>query len=212
MTEDFKTAWDVQLQALLFWLPPSFVTPLEDHLRWSGSTHELVLHRPDGDVIIQFRSWSQGFKRQRGRYVSLIWFDEEPEDEDVFREMEFRTLGPGVGSTIVSCTPQSGTMSYLYDRFIENKRGDDEVAYWMLNSYQNFYLDLEALHRLDIMSIGEDEAERDMRIKGLFAIRTGKVYKGFSDTYYDEEHNKAGCLYRKEDEIGRASCRERVYI
>lgn len=201
VTEDFKTAWDVQLQAILHWMPPNFVTPLEDHLRWSGSNHDLVVSRPDGDVTIQFRSWTQGFKRQRGRFVPFIWFDEEPEDEDVFREMEFRTLGMGVGSTMVSCTPQSGTMSYLYDRFIENKREDPEVEYWLLNSYDNFYLDLEALQRLDEMSIGDDEAERDMRIKGLFAVRTGKVYKNYNDTYYDEDDNPTGCLYRKDVDV-----------
>lgn len=199
MTEDFKTAWDVQLQALLFWLPPTQV----GDIRWSGSVHELEVLRPDGDVLIQFRSWTQGFKRQRGRHVRKIWFDEEPEDEDVFREAEFRTLGSGAGSVMLSCTPQSGTLSYLYDRIIVNEKKDPEVDFWILNSYDNFYLDRDLLTRLDEMSIGEDEAERDMRIKGLFAIKTGRVYKQYQDTFYDEDNNSKGCLYHPSFEIPR---------
>lgn len=199
MTEDFKTAWDVQLQAILFWLPPNLVRDI----RWSGSTHELRLTRPDGEVTIQFRSWTQGFKRQRGRFVQLIWFDEEPEDEDVFREMEFRTLGSGTGRIMISCTPQSGTLSYLYDRMIENESEDEEVDYWYLNAYDNFYIDQETLARLDKHAIGDDEADRDMRIKGMFAIRTGRVFKNYVDEYYDEEECPEGCLVSPNMEIPR---------
>jgi len=112
-------------------------------------------------------------------------------------------LGAGVGSTVISATPQSGAMSYLYDRIIENKRNDPEVEYWLLNSYDNFYLDQKALKRLDDMSIGEDEAERDMRIKGLFAVRTGKVYKCYRDEYYDSDLNQKGCLVKGNFEIPR---------
>jgi phage terminase large subunit-like protein len=188
VTEDFATARDVALKKILFWLPPDWIK----RLTWGHTVHEIELVN---GVVMQFRSWSQGYERQKGREVAYIWFDEEPYDENVFREVEFRTIGSNwmPGEITITCTPDKG-YTYVIDRVYNNDKNDPEVAKFTLSGYDNPYINRRAVARMHEFALAGDNAEIEMRIYGRPAIRTGAVYPQWNPTLFHEKDNKTGCL------------------
>jgi phage terminase large subunit-like protein len=120
---------------------------------------------------VQLKSYEKGREKWQGETLDFLWFDEEPNDEDIYTEGLTRTNATG-GMTFVTFTPLLGitgvvkrfypTMSAMPGTHVTQMTIDDAAHYTpeqrliIINSYKKY--------------------ERDARIRGIPQLGSGRVF------------------------------------
>lgn len=120
---------------------------------------------------VQLKSYEKGREKWQGETLDFLWFDEEPNDEDIYTEGLTRTNATG-GMTFVTFTPLLGitgvvkrfypAMSAMPGTHVTQMTIEDAAHYTpeqrlvIINSYKKY--------------------ERDARIKGIPQLGSGRVF------------------------------------
>lgn len=128
-----------------------------------------VRHVSGGQSTIQFKSYEKGREKWQGETLDYVWFDEEPDKEEIYTEGLTRTNATG-GMTMMTFTPLLG-MTNVVRRFLLDKMPGTHVTHMTI---------WDALHYTDAeraaIIASYQEWERDARIKGIPQLGSGRVF------------------------------------
>ena len=144
-------------------------------IRWN-SQDRAVATLPNGGRVVSM-SCDSGRESFQGGSVSMVWIDEEPNDEGIFDEVMLRTVDLK-GKVIITATPLKG-LSWMFERFVENPAKGFEVV--KISGLDNPYISSVKMRRtVNHLS----EASQKSRLYGEFSAQSGLVYPEFSkDTH-----------------------------
>ncbi|MDP3938771.1 MAG: terminase family protein, partial [Deltaproteobacteria bacterium] len=135
------------------------------HIPFFDNPHRLS----DGTSRITLKSYDQGRERWQGDTLNWIWFDEEPEKQEIYTEGLTRTNATG-GIAFMTFTPLLG-MSDVVRRFLIDKAAGTHVTTMTIE---------DALHytpeqRKRIVAAYPSH-ERDARAKGIPILGSGRIF------------------------------------
>ena len=143
--------------------------------RWNSQDRAVAV-LPNGGRIVSM-SCDSGRESFQGGSTSLIWVDEEPNDEGIFHECLLRTVDLK-GKVIITATPLKG-LSWMFERFVENPAKGFEVV--KISGLDNPYVSSFKMRRT-VSHL--TEASQRSRLYGEFSSQSGLVYPEFSkDTH-----------------------------
>ena len=143
--------------------------------RWTSQDRAVAI-LPNGGRIVSM-SCDSGRESFQGGSTSLIWVDEEPNDEGIFHECLLRTVDLK-GKVIITATPLKG-LSWMFERFVENPAKGFEVV--KISGLDNPYVSSFKMRRT-VSHL--TEASQRSRLFGEFSSQSGLVYPEFSkDTH-----------------------------
>lgn len=143
--------------------------------RWTSQDRAVAI-LPNGGRIVSM-SCDSGRESFQGGSTSLIWVDEEPNDEGIFHECLLRTVDLK-GKVIITATPLKG-LSWMFERFVENPAKGFEVV--KISGLDNPYVSSFKMRRT-VSHL--TEASQRSRLYGEFSSQSGLVYPEFSkDTH-----------------------------
>ena len=143
--------------------------------RWTSQDRAVAV-LPNGGRIVSM-SCDSGRESFQGGSTSLIWVDEEPNDEGIFHECLLRTVDLK-GKVIITATPLKG-LSWMFERFVENPAKGFEVV--KISGLDNPYVSSFKMRRT-VSHL--TEASQRSRLYGEFSSQSGLVYPEFSkDTH-----------------------------
>ena len=140
-------------------------------IRW-GSQDRGVATLPNGGRIVSM-SWDSGRDSFQGGSVSMVWIDEEPNDEGIFDEVLLRTVDLK-GKVIITATPLKG-LSGMFERFVENPAKGFEVV--KISGLDNPYISSIKMRKA-VSHLSE--SSQKSRLFGEFSAQSGLVYPEFS--------------------------------
>ena len=170
------TVWAVALDSgdSREYLRPALAQYMPPGAKWRNQfgfgQAEVVM--PDGIGRCVFKSVDQKRDGFQGSACSLVWFDEEPNDQAVVNEALMRLVDLQ-GRAIFSMTPLRG-MTWLYDRWIADTPAEARV-HW-IHGEDNPHLPAGALARL-LTQYGPHE--RAARARGEWTTLEGRIYGDF---------------------------------
>ena len=143
--------------------------------RWTSQDRAVAI-LPNGGRIVSM-SCDSGREGFQGGSVSMVWIDEEPNDEGIFHECLLRTVDQK-GKVIITATPLKG-LSWMFERFVENPAKGFEVV--KISGLDNPYVSSFKMRRT-VSHL--TEASQRSRLFGEFSSQSGLVYPEFSkDTH-----------------------------
>lgn len=143
--------------------------------RWNSQDRAVAI-LPNGGRIVSM-SCDSGREGFQGGSVSMVWIDEEPNDEGIFHECLLRTVDQK-GKVIITATPLKG-LSWMFERFVENPAKGFEVV--KISGLDNPYVSSFKMRRT-VSHL--TEASQRSRLYGEFSSQSGLVYPEFSkDTH-----------------------------
>ena len=143
--------------------------------RWTSQDRAVAI-LPNGGRIVSM-SCDSGREGFQGGSVSMVWIDEEPNDEGIFHECLLRTVDQK-GKVIITATPLKG-LSWMFERFVENPAKGFEVV--KISGLDNPYVSSFKMRRT-VSHL--TEASQRSRLYGEFSSQSGLVYPEFSkDTH-----------------------------
>ena len=143
--------------------------------RWTSQDRAVAI-LPNGGRIVSM-SCDSGREGFQGGSVSMVWIDEEPNDEGIFHECLLRTVDQK-GKVIITATPLKG-LSWMFERFVENPAKGFEVV--KISGLDNPYVSSFKMRRT-VSHLSE--ASQRSRLYGEFSSQSGLVYPEFSkDTH-----------------------------
>jgi len=128
---------------------------------------------------IEFMSYDQDIDKFESASRHWIWHDEEP-PHGIWKANQVRLLDTR-GDAWLTMTPIKG-MTWVYDEIYEQAGIKKNIEIFVLDTYDNPYVDNEAL---DDLVDGLDSQEKEARIGGKFVQMSGLIYK----EYNPEIHN-----------------------
>ena len=124
---------------------------------------------------ITFKSSDQGREAFQGPGLSWVWIDEEC-PMDIYTELLMRTLDCK-GSVWGTMTPMIGDLYQMVTEPGPRVAADPEQAWWHLTWDDNPYLsETEKVRLLAALP----EGEQDVRTRGIWSPRSGRVFKEFN--------------------------------
>lgn len=95
-----------------------------------------VRHISGGISILRFKSYDQGRQKFQGETLDLIWFDEEPDKEEIYYEALTRTTATK-GIVYMTYTPMLGHTK-IFARFHDEKSEDRVVVMMTIHEAEHF--------------------------------------------------------------------------
>ena len=138
--------------------------------RWTSQDRAVAI-LPNGGRIVSM-SCDSGREGFQGGSVSMVWIDEEPNDEGIFHECLLRTVDQK-GKVIITATPLKG-LSWMFERFVENPAKGFEVV--KISGLDNPYVSSFKMRRT-VSHL--TEASQRSRLYGEFSSQSGLVYPEF---------------------------------
>ena len=123
----------------------------------------------DGISTCAFKSYEQGRQKFQSDEVDVIWLDEEP-NMDIYQECLAR-ISASDGMVYITFTPLLSRSSVVL-RFINEKSVDRDYVRMTIDDALHFTPEMK---RKTIE--GYDKSERDARVKGNPASRSGKIFE-----------------------------------
>ena len=139
-------------------------------IRWTSQDRAVAI-LPNGGRIVSM-SCDSGREGFQGGSVSMVWIDEEPNDEGIFHECLLRTVDLK-GKVIITATPLKG-LSWMFERFVENPSKGFEVV--KISGLDNPYVSSFKMRRT-VSHLSE--ASQRSRLFGEFSSQSGLVYPEF---------------------------------
>ena len=137
----------------------------------SGWTNNKI--RLKNGSTITFKWASKGRDKFQGAAVHMAWFDEDPMDEGVFKEVKMRTTDHK-GHIMVTFTPvetKPGFISRMYKKY---QRGSKHITFTSISTYDNKQnLEEGTIERLEADM--DSESEKKRRLEGIFCFDDAKA-------------------------------------
>lgn len=131
----------------------------------------MVRHKSGGYSQITFKSYADGRDKWQGESLDYVWFDEEPQQLDIYIEGLTRTNATN-GVVFLTLTPLLG-MSQVVRRFYPDQGHPDRGLVMMTIDDVEHY---SAAQKRQIIE-GYRDYERDARVKGIPMLGEGAVYQ-----------------------------------
>ena len=165
----YKDALEYQRPKIDQYLPKNI-----KKIRWSSMDRGIVKFSNGGRIVSM--SCDSGRESFQGSSASLIWIDEEP-NEDIFDECMLRTVDTK-GKIIITATPLKG-LTWLYDRFVDNNYPGFSTV--KISGLDNPYISSVKMRKA-VAHLSE--ASQRARLYGDFTSQSGLVYPNFDPTIH----------------------------
>lgn len=133
-----------------------------------------VRHRTDGVVdgesIIHVHSYSQGVEPIMGITADGILVDEEPEDQNIFRELMSRLFATG-GLLNITATPLNG-YSETYRTFAEDESGLYNLITYTINDASH----MTEERRAEVIATAQSYPDKSARLYGVPTVGEYAIY------------------------------------